>query len=134
MNWVKCMHDWSLAESIIQTVKANSHGKVTEIDIVIGELQGIEPDIIVYAIKELSKNTNLKKAKIDIKMEEARLKCSKCKFEWKPNEEQIKEKQHDIHHNPDLLKALTSCPNCQSTDFDILKGMGFWVEKIKVSE
>ena len=54
------MHEWALAESILtSTIEAANKEKlkiITEIKIVIGELQQIEQDIFMYALKDIKES------------------------------------------------------------------------------
>ena len=133
------LHEWSIVEGIIETIKnrVKENTNILEINIVIGELKGVDKDIILYALKELSKGSGLENVKFKMKIEKAKFKCRKCGSEWELEENEAKNKHDEIHeigHNPNLIHTLTKCPKCQTSDFEVLKGDELWVENIKISE
>lgn len=133
------LHEWSLVEGIIQTIKnrVKENANVLQINIIIGELKGVNKDIISYALKELSNDSRLENVEFKMKIEKAKFKCRECGFEWELEENEAKNKHDEIHeisHNPNLIHILTKCPKCQNSDFEVLKGDRVLVEDIKISE
>jgi len=55
------MHEWSLAEAVVETAidigKKNNFKTLSKIKIRIGELQQIEKDLFKYAIEEIIRYT-----------------------------------------------------------------------------
>jgi len=129
------LHEWSLAEALVKTVinetKNLEFKKISEIKIAIGRLQNIDKKIIKYAIKELSKKTPLENAKIILNEIEASFKCRNCNFKWRLRDVKIKNRE-EIHFFPELVHAFSKCPNCGSSDFEILSGRKIWIENIKI--
>lgn len=134
------MHEWALAESILIAVveKAGKEHlkKITEIHISLGELQQIEQDIFEFALDEIikSKNSTLKDVRIIIEIEEASFQCKNCEHSWKFSGV----KQHlngteseAIHFIPEVVFVHMRCPQCNSPDFEILKGRGVSITSIK---
>jgi hydrogenase nickel incorporation protein HypA/HybF len=133
------MHEWALAESIILTVINESKNKklkiINEINISIGELQQIELDIFDFAIKEILKEYNeLNKVKINIKIDESKLKCKICNHTWKfrdISKELNEDESESIHFIPEVAFVHSRCPKCKSPDFEIISGRGLSISSIK---
>jgi len=133
------MHEWALAEAVISTViktaRERGLGKITDININLGQLQQIESDIFEFALKEIiqSQKPLFKNVKIQLREEKAVLKCRACGHEW-PFGDNIRELDHErseaIHFVPEAAHAYIRCPKCESPDFEILKGRGVWIDSI----
>lgn len=134
------MHEWALAESILTTAveesKKQKMKKINEIKIELGELQQIEKDIFNFALYEIIKDQGgiLKNVKIIIKKGKSSLKCKKCKNTW--NFSDIKkilseDEGESIHFIPETAFVHTRCPKCGSPDFEITKGRGVSITRIK---
>ena len=135
------MHEWSLAESVIETalsiVAKEQVKKVFSVKIKLGELQQIDVDIFELALKELSKGTLLENAKMEILSEEAVLKCRVCGYEWSFKsflEKLDEEDSESIHFVPELVHVFAKCPKCGSKDFEIIKGRGVYIEGMEVEK
>ncbi len=133
------MHEWSLAEAVVETAidfaKKKQLTKLTKIKIRVGELQQIEEDIFRYALSEILKLKGdfVKDTEIEIEEEEVILKCRICGHTWTGKEifnilgEDDKEA---IHFLPEVAHTYTKCPSCGSTDFEIIKGRGLYIDSI----
>lgn len=130
------MHEWAFAEGIIKTVEEeaikNRFKKLSKIYIVMGELQGIDKDIVSFALENLKKGTIMEKAVFEFKDEEMEFECRNCGFVWKIDrngdiDELIKE---SIHFVPEAAHSFISCPECGSKDFEITKGRGVYISRI----
>ena len=130
------MHEWSMVQGILETVKKRCGGKkISEMNLIVGELQAIDEDNVMFALKE-SPDSPLKESVIRLTKEKARFKCTGCGFEWKLEDEKkhMHEEIHDISHNPNLIYAFTRCPKCKSTKFEVLGGTQTWIKDIKVTK
>ena len=133
------MHEWALAESIVLTVineaKKKKLKKINEININIGELQQIELDIINFSLNEIINNYDiLKKSKININIEESKLKCKFCNNNWtfKDIKKKLNEDESEaIHFIPEVAFVHSRCPKCNSPDFEIIAGRGLSISSIK---
>ena len=133
------MHEWALAESIILTVinelKKKKLKIINEINISIGELQQIEIDIFNFALNEILKKYNkLKNVKINIKIDESKLKCKVCNHTWKFGDiiKELNENESEsIHFIPEVAFVHSRCPKCKSPDFEIISGRGLSITSIK---
>jgi len=134
------MHEWALAESVIKSSIAAAEKeqlkKITEINVLLGELQQIADDIFRFALDELVETykDKFQDVRINIETEQSELRCKQCKHCWKFGE--MKKKLSDdeaeaIHFIPEVAFVHTRCPNCGSPDFQILKGRGVSVSSIK---
>ena len=132
------MHEWALAQAVIDSATALLEKKGTntakEIILSVGELQNIDMQIFDFALKELSKGTNLENATITYKKEKAILVCNKCGYEWaydKSFEKLTEEEKEAIHFIPETLHIYVHCPRCKSVDFDVKKGRGIFIKDVK---
>jgi len=128
------MHEWALAEAVISTVSqiAEKEGiEVAEVKIKVGELQQIEPDVLRFALLQL-KTSKLENAKFSIQTVKVELKCRVCQHEWIFKKGRVrKETAEAIHFVPEIAHAYIRCPECGSSDFEISKGRGIWLESIR---
>ena len=130
------MHEWALAEAVISTIMEKAEKEkfsiVKQINIKIGELQGIEMDIFEFALEELLQN-KLKNAKIKIKIVKTKFRCNVCGHEWKFDEFKNldEDARESIHFVPEAVFAYMRCPKCGSPDFEIVEGRGVWIESIR---
>lgn len=134
------MHEWALAESILSTAldvaEKENFNTITEINMLLGELQQIEQDIFEFALKEIihSQDAKLKNVKINIKTEKSTLKCNNCEYTWSFSDVKNKlneEEAEAIHFIPEVAFVHTRCPKCGSPDFKIAKGRGVSITSIK---
>ena len=129
------MHEWALAEAVIKTtlgkIREENIKRILEIRITVGELQQIDLDIFKFSLKELSKGTPLENANFKISIERAVFKCLNCGFKWEFSPSHLKEHEAEaIHFIPELAHSFVKCPNCNSVDFEVIKGRGVWIEGI----
>ncbi len=134
------MHEWALAEAVITTaLKVSSEKgleKVSRITVKIGKLQQVELDLFRFALKEIKKMKGpmLENTKVEIEIEEAVLKCRACGKQWLFRESLEKLKPNDaeaIHFIPEVAHVYIRCPECNSPDFEVLKGRGVWIASIE---
>ena len=131
------MHEWSLAQAVVNAVAdhcVRNNCKEIEAVVVLGELQQIDANVFKLALKEILEAQNMRKIKIKIEREEAVFKCRACGFQW--NFSRTKKGLHAsdaelIHFIPDVSHAYIRCPKCKSPDFEIVKGRGLWIKEIK---
>jgi hydrogenase nickel incorporation protein HypA/HybF len=129
------MHEWALAEAVVSATSemAEKEGlkEVTEVKIRVGELQGIELEILEFALSQLKKG-KLKDTRFTMQTENAELKCRVCGHRWVFHEKTLSDKWAEaIHFVPEIAHTYIKCPKCGSPDFEILKGRGVWLETVK---
>jgi len=129
------MHEWALAEGVIQTANriAEEQGleKVVEVTIKIGELQQLEHEILEFALEQLRTPT-MKNAKFTLKSVPGKLKCRVCDEEWRFSPKDLEEDASEaIHFIPEVAHVYISCPKCESPDFQVLEGRGVILASIR---
>jgi hydrogenase nickel incorporation protein HypA/HybF len=129
------MHEWSLAEAVIaaasQIAEKEGIKEVKEVTVKVGELQQVELDILRFALSQL-KPANFKDAKFLITRAKTKLKCRVCGYAWLFKKKELDESIAEaIHFVPEVAHTYIKCPKCGSPDFEMAKGRGVWLEKIK---
>lgn len=129
------MHEWALAEGVITTAQkfAEENGltKVTEVIIMIGELQQIDHDVLEFTFEHL-KTELFKDAKFILKTQPAMFKCRACGNEWSFEAQGLTEDISEaIHFVPEMAHVYIKCTECESPDFEVTQGRGVWLETIK---
>ena len=129
------MHEWALAEGVISTAarfaEDNGLTKVTEVVIMIGELQQVEHDILEFAFEQL-KTPLFEDAKFVLKAQPAKFKCRNCGNEWDFEAQGLSEDVSEaIHFVPEMAHVYIKCTECGSPDFEVNEGRGVWLATIK---
>ena len=132
------MHEWALAEAVIETVLKYipSTEENIEVCIEVGELQQIDLDIFEYALDKLKEEKNIPSIHFKIVVIKALLKCRRCSFEWTLDDIRNSlgvEELEAVHFIPELIHALSRCPRCNSMDFDIVEGRGVRIGYLKTT-
>ncbi len=138
-NWLTAhgfsMHEWALAEAVLKAadeIATQQHLiEVTEINIKIGELQDIEREIFLFALRQL-KTEKFKRTKFRITRATATFKCRNCGNTWRLEKQSLDATTKEaIHFIPEAAHSFIKCPKCGSPDFEIAKGRGIWLQNIK---
>lgn len=112
------MHEYAVVESIVRLAEdqARNHGakKVIQINLVIGEMTGIEAESLEMYFELLSKGTVLEAARLNFTYIPAEFECEKCK---------------EIYTK---VKSAIECPVCGSLGRMTGKGKEFYMESIEV--
>lgn len=129
------MHEWALAEGVISTATKfaleNDLIKVTEVVIMIGELQQVEHEVLEFAFEQL-KTPLFNEAKFILKSQPAKFKCRKCGNEWTFKAQGMTEEVSEaIHFVPEMAHVYIKCSGCGSPDFEVSEGRGVWLATIK---
>jgi len=142
------MHEWSLAEGLIQALidyaKNENLSKIGEIDISIGELMNIDVSVFEEALKSIMNVSGLSDTNINIVIERVMFKCKRCNYAWNISEvnDQLRErlgdlgivepegKESPLHFFPELVSVFVNCPKCGSPDFQVISGNTIKVLKI----
>jgi hydrogenase nickel incorporation protein HypA/HybF len=129
------MHEWALAEAVLAAASeaADNEGlkQVSEVKIRVGELQGIELEILNFAFSQLKKG-KFKSAKFTMETVEATFKCRACNNTWTFSKDKVDEATAEaIHFVPEVAHTYIKCPKCGSPDFEITEGRGVWLDSIK---
>ncbi len=130
------MHEWALAEAIIKLIeyKALESGinRVNYVKVVLGELQQVDEEILLYAFNELlnilKNEKNIEVVKYQLVKEKAEFKCNRCNSIWSLNTNTVSADELEmIHFIPEIIHSFISCPHCGSHDFEIIRGRGLSV-------
>jgi hydrogenase nickel incorporation protein HypA/HybF len=129
------MHEWALAEGVIQTASriAEEQGleEIVEVTIKIGELQQVEHEIIEFALEQL-RTPAMKKTKFTLQSVPGKLKCRVCGEEWRFSPSEMEEDASEaIHFVPEVAHVYIGCPKCGSPDFQVLEGRGVILASIR---
>ena len=121
------MHEVSIAESVISTVKQTLEGReytsIKEINLEIGELTFISEEALHFAFKILVENTPLEGTILIIKNIEGSVSCVSCGYKG-PIQRIDDEKWH-------TSAPILSCPDCEEI-VDITGGQDMVVRNIKL--
>lgn len=112
------MHELAVTESILAIAlghaqKANA-SRVTEINLLIGNLSSIIDDSISFYWEIISKDTICAQSTLHFTRIPGHLQCNNCENEY------------------DLVDELIPCPKCSSPNVTILRGNEFRVDSIEV--
>ena len=112
------MHELSLVISVVKTIlklcEQNKWKHVLRVTLKVGHFRQIEPEIFAFAFSSATVGTILEGAEISIIEMPIVFKCHSCK------------------KNSDTEDSRFICPNCGSTDVDIISGMEFVIESIEI--
>ena len=112
------MHEFSITQNILSIVleKADeAHaGKVSKINIVIGELSGIVDDCVQFYFDFINKGTIAEQAELSFHHSLTRLRCRDCGTVFTPH------------------KLDWTCPSCHESKVEIVSGRECYVESIEV--
>ena len=129
------MHEWALAEGVITTAtrfaEENNITKVTEVVVVVGELQQVEHEVLEFAFENL-KTPLFENARFTLESQSARFKCRNCGNEWSFTSQGMTEDVSEaIHFVPEMAHVYIKCSQCGSPDFEVTEGRGVWLATIK---
>jgi len=131
------MHEWSLAYAVVSASIEHcvKQGKKQATAIIeLGELQQIDKEIFEDALKEISSGQTECVLSFKIEIKPAEFNCRKCGKKWTFDEEQKKlneDNQECIHFIPEVVHSFTRCPNCKSSDFEVIEGRGVSIKGIR---
>ncbi len=112
------MHEASITESMLslalEKAKEAKAGKITRINLVVGELSGVVPECVQFYFDEMSKKTIAEGATLAFETKPTQLKCRKCQTVFTPDNHEWK------------------CPKCKETSVEIASGRECYMESIEV--
>jgi hydrogenase nickel incorporation protein HypA/HybF len=125
------MHEWALAEAVAKAVEelAAESGRVGCVEVVLGELQGVDEEVFRFALEELlgslREGRGVSVECVRVTREEAVFRCRACGHEWRLGEWGLGEEFREaVHFVPEVVHSYYSCPRCGSRDFEIVRGRG----------
>jgi len=127
------VHEWALAEAIVEYVKSNypNVNKFRRIEILLGELQSIDEEILGFSLKEILNSEKIAVDELVLSEEEAVLRCRRCRHEWRLKELKLEDEVKEaIHFVPEVVHSFIKCPKCGSRDFEVVRGRGVYVKEV----
>mgnify|MGYP006290623567 CR=1 FL=1 len=140
LNYNTHMHEWALAEAIIESVKKEIAGRsvlsVDTVELGLGTLQSIEESILRDGLAAYcTPDIPLSPDNIVFTEEAAGFTCRSCGTSWELESNLLDEDEREsIHFLPEAAYSYISCPDCGSADFEITKGRGVSIKKIEFRE
>ncbi|MFI5396947.1 MAG: hydrogenase nickel incorporation protein HypA [Candidatus Binatia bacterium] len=133
------MHEFALAQAVVdaalQAADEAGISRITKIAVRIGELQQMERESFAFALKEVMPTTEarLAGAVVTIESEPARLQCRPCQHAFSLDETQPPQDDESeaIHFIPELAHAFLRCPQCRSSDFEVIAGRGVTLQSVE---
>jgi len=122
-----------LAEAIVEYVKSNypNVNKFRRIEILLGELQSIDEEILGFSLKEILNSEKIAVDELVLSEEEAVLRCRRCRHEWRLKELKLEDEVKEaIHFVPEVVHSFIKCPKCGSRDFEVVRGRGVYVKEV----
>lgn len=141
------MHEWSIAESVVETLKESFKGRrVLGVEVKVGELRGLDLEILREALKIAAGEAGLGEAKFNVTVSRACFRCLLCGREWGLREALImmestiprsgyvleEEPEPPTHFIPGLILGLQACPGCGGMDIDLVSGKELEISRVEV--
>jgi len=112
------MHEYSIVQALIESceehTKANKATKVTKVVVKIGEMSGVEPQLLESAFDTFKENTVCEVAEFVMNIQKVKVLCHQC----------LKESE--------LQKQEYICPSCKSTDLKIIDGEEMYLMQLEL--
>jgi hydrogenase nickel incorporation protein HypA/HybF len=132
------MHEWALAESVVETVKRHLEGrqspKLRSVTLLFGELQNIDQAIFEHGLDNLLKGEDFGSEVFHVEQERAAFRCNRCDAEWDLGGDLSEDEREAIHFMPEAAHVYMRCPSCSSPDFRVERGRGVLVKSIVLEE
>ncbi len=134
------MHEWALAESVVETVKRHLEGrqspKLKSVTLLFGELQNIDQDIFEQGLDSLLIGEDFGSEVFHVEEEKAGFRCNRCGAQWDLGERRdLGENELEaIHFMPEAAHVYMRCPSCSSPDFRVERGRGVLIKSIVLEE
>ncbi len=134
------MHEWALAEAVLETVKkhAREHGTpdrpaaVRSVTVSFGELQKVDRGVFLDGLRVLLEQESFAEDAFVFEEEAASFRCTVCAAEWGFGDipEIGEEEREAIHFMPEAAHAYMRCPSCGSPDFRVAGGRGVTIRAL----
>ena len=118
MKSVARMHEFSITESLLnlalEKAREAEAGKITRINLIVGDMSGVVGDCVRFYFDALSRDTIADGAELVFENRPTKLRCHRCQIEFVPQ-------NHDW-----------SCPECREMAIEIVSGRECYMESIEV--
>ena len=112
------MHELGITENIVNIALAKAGeaqaSRISQINVVIGEMSGFVADCIQFYFDFLRKDTIAQGALLHFESVPPQLRCRNCSAIFQPQD------------------TLWSCPKCQGQSVEIFKGRELYIESMEV--
>jgi hydrogenase nickel incorporation protein HypA/HybF len=112
------MHEYSIVDSLLQLAdehaRKNNAKKVTKIEIKVGVLSGVEPELLKTAFDTFKEGTICEEAEFIMKIQPVVVRCRDCRFET------------------ELKKDEYRCPKCNSGNLEIIDGEDMYLMSLEL--
>jgi hydrogenase nickel incorporation protein HypA/HybF len=112
------MHELGVTENIVNIALTKAGevqaSKITQINLVVGELSGFVPDCIQFYFESLGKDTIAQGAVLHFELVPAQLRCRICSTTFRPQD------------------TLWCCPKCGGQSVEIFQGRELYIESVEV--
>ncbi len=112
------MHETGIAQDIIsiveESLKNHSACRLVAVNVSIGEMIAVVPDLLQHAYTSLTENTQLDSSTLNITVIPISAVCHSCKINFGLNEYEF------------------LCPSCQSFDIQVKTGNEFFIKELEV--
>jgi len=100
------------------------------------EFSGVPSQLFAQAITEIMPKNyeELADTEIDLRIEAALFRCRSCQREFgfaDAGGELAEDESEAIHFIPELAHTYMRCPDCDSPDFEVVKGRGVWIDAVE---
>ena len=138
------MHEWALADAVIEEVKKHletqPHLHVEKVVLLFGELQAVDKEVFQQGLAEMLREdpvtASIPSDAFVVETEPATFRCRSCGRIWPLAEVEglSDDVRESIHFVPETVHAFVSCPECHSADFGIEDGRGVTIKAIDLVE
>jgi hydrogenase nickel incorporation protein HypA/HybF len=112
------MHEYSITESMLSLALEKARearaGKITRINLVLGELSGVVGDCVQQYLEILGKDTIARGAILSFETKATTLRCRRCEKVFSPADHEW------------------ACPDCRESNVEIVSGRECYLESIEV--
>jgi hydrogenase nickel insertion protein HypA len=112
------MHEYSVVQALLEQIEdiaeQNEATKVTKIIVKIGVMSGIEAHLLEIAFNTFKEKTICDGAEFVMNLQPLRIRCKNC------------------HTESNLEKIHYCCPECQSTDVDVIDGEDMFLMSLEM--
>jgi hydrogenase nickel incorporation protein HypA/HybF len=112
------MHEFSITESLLvlalEKAGEAGAGKITGINLVLGDMSGVVGECVQFYFEAISRDTIAAGARLSFEARPTRLRCHRCQAEFSP-------RNHDW-----------TCPECREMAIEIVSGRECYLESIEV--
>jgi hydrogenase nickel incorporation protein HypA/HybF len=112
------MHEYAIVDSLLQLAdehtQKNNAKKVTKLEVKIGVLSGVEPDLLQTAFDTFKEGTVCEEAEFIMKIQPVVIHCKDCDYETT------------------LEKNEYYCPKCKSANLEIIDGEDMYLMSLEL--